>query len=139
MTMNGLGLGAGLVNVVVHRVWPEVVGEVAARRTRPGLLRNGRLEVTVGDAVWLQQLMMLKPVILARLESHLGSQVVRDIFFSVGALSPPVARPGSVSRGKGRQLSAEMQVRLQGILQPVQDPDCREVLTRLLRKAWGAE
>ena len=72
MTLDRLGLGVGMVNVVVHRVWSEVVGEKVASRSQPGLLKNGRLQVTVGDAVWLQQLTMLKPAILAGLESHLG-------------------------------------------------------------------
>jgi hypothetical protein len=132
-----MGLDVGMANMVVHRVWPEVVGEEVARRSQPGLLRKGRLQVTVADAVWLQQLTMLKPAILARLESHLGSRAVRDIFFTLGTC-PGTAAPGAepASPGQGKPPSPELEERLRKILQPVGDSECREVLARILRKTW---
>ncbi|MFQ5847058.1 MAG: DUF721 domain-containing protein [Candidatus Methylomirabilales bacterium] len=136
MTLDRFGLGGGAANVVVHRVWAEVVGEEVARRSQPGLLKNGRLQVTVGDAVWLQQLTMLKPAILAGLESHVGSRVVQDIFFVLGVPSAPTARPEPPARRGSGPLSPEMQGRLREVLRPIQDQECREVLTRILRKAW---
>lgn len=135
-TLQGLGLEAGMANVVVHRVWSHVVGEEVARRSQPGLLRNGRLQVTVADAVWLQQLTMLKPTILASLESHLGSRAVREIFFTLGTCPNAPAQPEPASRGQGDPPSPELEERLAQVLQPVLDSDCREVLTRILRKAW---
>lgn len=135
-TLERLGLGVGLATVVVHRVWPDVVGEEVARRSQPGLLRNGRLQVTVVDAVWLQQLTMLKPAILASLESHVGSGVVRDLFFTLGTLEFPSTRPRHTSRKKSRDLSPEVQEHLQEILRPVHDQECREILGRILKKAW---
>jgi predicted nucleic acid-binding Zn ribbon protein len=133
-----LGLEVGMANVVVHRVWPHVVGEEVARRSQPGLLRKGRLQVTVADAVWLQQLTMLKPAILASLESHLGSRAVRDIFFTLGPCPDTAAAPRlePVSRGQGDPPSPELEERLREILQPVRDSECREVLARILRKTW---
>jgi predicted nucleic acid-binding Zn ribbon protein len=138
MILQRLGLEVGMANVVVHRVWPHVVGEEVARRSQPGLLRKGRLQVTVADAVWLQQLTMLKPAILASLESHLGSRAVRDIFFTVGTCPNAAAapRPEPVSRGQGDPPSPEVEERLREILQPVRDSECREVLARILRKTW---
>jgi len=137
MTLQRLGLEVGMANVVVHRVWPHVVGEEVARRSHPGLLRNGRLQVTVADAVWLQQLTMLKPAILASLESHLGSRAVRDIFFTLGTCPNAAVRPEPASRGQGDPPpSPELEERLTQVLQPVLDSDCREVLARILRKAW---
>ena len=137
MILQRLGLEVGMANVVVHRVWPHVVGEEVARRSQPGLLRKGRLQVTVADAVWLQQLTMLKPAILASLESHLGSRAVRDIFFTLGPCPDAAApRPEPVSRGQGDPPSPELEERLREILQPVRDSECREVLARILRKTW---
>ncbi len=138
-TLDLLGLGVGFVNVVIHRVWSEVVGEEVARRSQPGLLKNGRLHVTVGDAVWLQQLTMLKPRILTGLESHVGAGVVRDIFFILGTPSMPTARPEQISRRRSHPSSSEMQGRIQEILRPVQDEECREVLARILKKAWETD
>jgi predicted nucleic acid-binding Zn ribbon protein len=139
MTLDGLGLGVALANVAVYRVWPEVVGEEVSRRSQPGLLRNGRLQVIVADAVWLQQLTMLKPAILASLESQLGSGMVRDIFFTLGVPSVPAARRKSPSRGRSDRLSPEMQGHLQEILRPVQDQECREIIGRILTNAWESD
>lgn len=140
ITLNQLGLGVSLSTAAIHRVWSEVVGEEVARRSQPGLLKNGRLQVTVSDAVWLQQLTMLKPTILASLESHLGSRVVRELFFTVGTLSfPPVRRESTFRDHKSAAISPEVRTRLQEVLRPIQDEECRIVLTRILRKAWGAD
>jgi predicted nucleic acid-binding Zn ribbon protein len=139
MTLDRLGLGVGMANVVIHRAWPQVVGEEVARRSQPGLLRNGRLHVTVVDAIWLQQLTMLKPRILAGLESHLGSRMVLDIFFSVGTLSFPAPERQRIPRGRRDRLSPEQQEHVKAILGPVQDQECREVLGRILTKACESE
>lgn len=137
-TLEQLGLGASVATVAIHRVWSAVVGEEVARRSQPGLLRNGRLQVTVTDAVWLQQLTMLKPTILASLEAHLGSGIVRELFFSVGRLSVSSPRHESTLRTGGGVVSPEVQRRLQEVLRPIQDEECRLVLARILRKAWRA-
>jgi predicted nucleic acid-binding Zn ribbon protein len=136
VALHQLGLDVGMANVIVHRVWSHVVGEEVARRSQPGLLRNGRLQVTVADAVWLQQLTMLKPAILKSLESHLGSRAVRDIFFVLGTWPTVAARPEPDSRGQSDSPSRELEERVTQALQPVQDSECREVLARILRKAW---
>jgi predicted nucleic acid-binding Zn ribbon protein len=139
MTLDRLGLGVGMVNVIIHRVWPEVVGEEVARRSQPGPLKHGRLQVTVVDAVWLQQLTMLKPTILASLESHLGSRLVRDIFFSLGTVSLAAARPARASRGRRNRLSLEVQEHIQEILRPVHDEECRKILGRILTNEWESD
>lgn len=139
LTLDRLGLGVSVANVVIHRVWPEVVGEEVARRSQPGMLKNGRLQVTVVDAVWLQQLTMLKPRILASLGSHLGTRIVRDIFFTVGTLAFPVTRPKRAAPRKRDGLSPQMEQHVQEILRPVQDEECRKVLGRILTKAWESD
>lgn len=138
-TLDQLGLGASVATVAIHRAWPELVGEEVARRSEPGLLKNGRLQVTVTDAVWVQQLTMLKPKILASLEAHLGSGIVRELFFSVGR--PVVPRPGhaSVIRAGSSEIDPEVQARLHEVLRPIQDEECRGVLARILTKAWKAD
>ncbi|MFQ5521016.1 MAG: DciA family protein [Candidatus Methylomirabilales bacterium] len=137
MTLDRLGLGGSLATVAIRRVWPQVVGEEVARRSRPDRIRNGRLQVIVGDAVWLQQLVMLKPQIMARLKAH--APAVRDIFFTVGISTSPSSPAEGTYRPKSDPLSPETEVRIQEAVQPVHDEECREVLTRILRKAWRRE
>lgn len=137
-TLDQLGLGVSWTTVAIHRVWAEVVGEEVARRSQPGVFKNGRLQVTVTDAVWVQQLTMLKPTILSSLEAHLGSRVVRELFFSVGTPSFPSPRYQSPARAGSSTISPQAQARLQEVLRPIQDEECRVVLSRILKKAWKA-
>lgn len=137
-TLDQLGLGVSWTTVAIHRVWAEVVGEEVARRSQPGVFKNGRLQVTVTDAVWVQQLTMLKPTILSSLEAYLGSRVVRELFFSVGTPSFPSPRYESPARAGSSTISPQAQARLQEVLRPIQDEECRVVLSRILKKAWKA-
>jgi predicted nucleic acid-binding Zn ribbon protein len=129
------GLTTGMVNATISRIWPEVVGEEVARKSRPGLLKNGRLQVFVTDSVWIQQLTLLKPKLLEALRSHLKASIVQDLFFTLGML-PSSQEPGSPRRREA-QLSPEEEARIQELLRPLQDLECWEVLTRILRKARG--
>ncbi len=129
------GLTTGLVNATIARIWPEVVGEEVARKSRPGLLKSGRLQVFVTDSVWLQQLAMLKPKILEALRIRLQASIVHDLFFTLGMPSPP-QEPDTPRRRK-TQPPPEGDARIQEILQPLQDLECREVVARILRKARG--
>jgi predicted nucleic acid-binding Zn ribbon protein len=127
------GLTTGIINATIHRIWPKVVGEEVARKSRPGLLKNGRLQVFVTDSVWLQQLSMLKPKLLETLKAHLGAPIVQDLFFTLGM---PLASQGTDSppRRREAQLSPADEARIEELLQPLQDLECREVLARILRK-----
>ncbi len=137
--LDRLGLGSTLASGVINRVWAEVVGEEVARRTQPDRLRNGRLYVTVSDAVWLQQLAMLKPQILARLRAYSETPVVREIFFTVGTSSLVHSHPQKDCQRRKTPLSPQMELRLLEVMGPVRDEECREVLARILRKAWETD
>jgi hypothetical protein len=76
-------------------LWPEIVGEQVARASEAQSLRGGVLAVTVRDAVWNNQIALLKGDILAGYRRRLGRDIVRDVQCRVGRLRglPPVAAP----------------------------------------------
>lgn len=135
MLLRESGLTTGLVNATIHRIWPEVVGGEVARKSWPGLLKRGRLQVFVTDSIWLQQLTMLKPWLLQALGNRLGAPMVQDLYFTLGR--PPAPQDPPPSSGRQIQLSPEVEARIQEILRPLPDPECREVVGRILRKRWG--
>ncbi len=47
-------LAERMLEQAVRREWTETVGPEASRRTRPGALRQGTLEVSVDNSPWLQ-------------------------------------------------------------------------------------
>ena len=131
-TLRALDLERPLKAASLEGLWPEVVGQEVAQRTRPGRISRGRLTVLVADSVWLQQLTMLKPRLIEALNRRLGDPLVQDLFFRVEALPavpvlpltppPPPAEPPP-------------QVILDAYLAPVQGLPCETVLARILRRA----
>ncbi len=57
----------------VQRVWPTVVGSAIAAEANPTAERGGVLTVTCSASVWAQELDLMGPEILARLNTAIGS------------------------------------------------------------------
>jgi len=66
--------------------WRQAAGELAARYSRVGLLRRGKLEVTVAHSTLLQELSFRKPALLKALASLLPNQQIKDLRFRLGAV-----------------------------------------------------
>ncbi|MFH2004959.1 MAG: DUF721 domain-containing protein [bacterium] len=69
----------------VQRLWPSLVGEPTAGRSRPTSLRQGVLSVAVADSTWVQELTYLKQELLERVQSALSAQAVTALRFYVRA------------------------------------------------------
>jgi len=66
--------------------WSGLVGPALAEVTRAEKVVNGVLRVAVKDSVWAYHLSMLKPQLIKKLNSHVGSRIVRDIYFYIDNL-----------------------------------------------------
>jgi hypothetical protein len=86
----------------IGEVWPAALGERIGSRAVPLRLTRGELIVGVPDAVWRQELSLLAPEIVARLNEKLGAAVVQRLRL-VGATSAPPPPP----RAERRRLRAE--------------------------------
>ncbi len=131
-TLRALGLERPLKAASLEGLWPEVVGQEVAQRTRPGLISRGRLTVLVADSVWLQQLTMLKPRLIEALNRRLGDPMLQDLFFRVETLPPAAVRPPAPPPPPAEP---PPQVILDAYLAPVQGLPCEPVLARILRRA----
>ena len=60
----------------VQRVWPDAVGEVVAAQAEPTGERDGVLTVTCASAVWAQELDLMGPELVDRLNAVLGRDAV---------------------------------------------------------------
>lgn len=67
----------------IFALWTEVVGEAIAERAHPRFLRQGVLFVEVSSSAWANELNLLKPKLLQKLEAKLGKGVVRDLRYQV--------------------------------------------------------
>lgn len=109
------------------RIWPEVVGETIARHTEIASLKFHTLVVKVGNAMWIQELGLMRRQILAELTRRLGDGSVRELRFVKGTLSRRIvpARP-KPRRGLRRSVS----------LPELKDPELRQIFANLI-EAWG--
>jgi predicted nucleic acid-binding Zn ribbon protein len=60
----------------VQRMWPAAVGEAVAARATPTAERGGMLVVSCEAAVWAQELDLMGPELVARLNAALGADRV---------------------------------------------------------------
>jgi predicted nucleic acid-binding Zn ribbon protein len=57
----------------VQRVWPEAVGEAISVEARPTAERGGVLTISCSASVWAQELDLMGPAIVERLNESLES------------------------------------------------------------------
>lgn len=63
----------------VCNVWPEVVGQMIASRTKSISISEGKLFVVFTSAVVRNEIAMVKEGLIKALNDRLGGQVVKDI------------------------------------------------------------
>lgn len=59
--------------------WPQIVGESIARHATPIRMQETTLLVGVRDSVWLQELTMLRPQLLAKIHAVVDPALVTEI------------------------------------------------------------
>jgi predicted nucleic acid-binding Zn ribbon protein len=60
----------------VQRAWPDAVGPAIAREAAPESEHGGTLTVSCTAAVWAQELDLMGPAVVARLNASLGGERV---------------------------------------------------------------
>jgi predicted nucleic acid-binding Zn ribbon protein len=60
----------------VQRLWPDVVGAAIAAEATPTGDRSGTLTITCRSAVWAQELDLMGPDLVDRLNAALGADLV---------------------------------------------------------------
>lgn len=69
--------------------WAEVVGEKAAKASRPEAIRDGILFVNCRSSAWAQELTLLKDRVIRELNQRAGGDVIKDIRFSGAGFRKP--------------------------------------------------
>jgi predicted nucleic acid-binding Zn ribbon protein len=89
-----LGLADPVVFSRVVAMWPELVGETLAARSRVRGVRDGVLEVAVDSPAWATELRYLESELVARASRQVGDGVVRSIHVVVRPPDPPAPERG---------------------------------------------
>jgi predicted nucleic acid-binding Zn ribbon protein len=68
----------------VQRVWEQVAGPAVVAAATPTAERDGVLTVTCAAAVWAQELELMGPELVVRLNAALGDEPLRKLRCRVG-------------------------------------------------------
>lgn len=126
------GLAGKLHTYEAFLVWDEVVGPQINAHAQPARIRDGVLEVRVDQAVWMQQLQLMKPKILARLNERLGDKAIKDIFWRRGKIESALVTPTEPDRRPLPPLPVEETARIEEVVAPLNDPELRQRLQHFL-------
>ncbi|MDR2130218.1 MAG: DUF721 domain-containing protein [Odoribacteraceae bacterium] len=75
------GLDRKFKEMEACRVWPEVVGQAIATRTREVTMTGGKLFVRFTSSVVRSEMAMVKEGVIRALNDRLGEDVVTDIIY----------------------------------------------------------
>lgn len=130
-------LSERLIEVALRRDWATALPAGLGRRSQPGDLRNGTLEVRVDNSPWLHELSMRAEELLAALGARYGG-AVRDLRFRLAAPSrDDRARPVETGRETPPappRLTREELREVDATAAPLRDPQIARALRRLLIK-----
>jgi hypothetical protein len=131
----GMGLDDRMQQYRSLIVWEEVVGPQISARTRPVKLRENVLEVNVDQPAWMQQLQLMKPKILASLNSQLGKGTIKDLYLKLGKVNDRGAKPlEQPPAWRMVHLDEVEKQQVERLLTGISDPELRMEMEMFLQK-----
>lgn len=134
------GMAIHMLEFRLQQHWPEIVGEHVARHTWPDSVRHRKLYLVAENSVWLQQLLFLKPELLAKINAAADGEALSDIVLRVGTVRPPDTGESpfpqpALSEQKDADVSAEARAEIAVAVQAVADPELQARLKTLFSKS----
>ncbi|MBN1254660.1 MAG: DUF721 domain-containing protein [Deltaproteobacteria bacterium] len=136
--LKGLNLDTKMRGYAVWGVWDKAVGDAIAHQAQPAFVRGGILFVKCSTSAWMQQLHFMKGKIRDELNQLLGREVVKEIRFQMGSIDHPPTGGPIVDNQEVVLDDAERQ-RIDEALQPLEDPEIREIARRIMVKEASAK
>ena len=126
------GLGSRLSEYRVFGQWEKSVGPVIARHAQPQAVRGKKLTLIVDSPAWMQQLSLLKPEIMKKVNSILGKEAVKEITLRLGEIESrelPPEEPLVTA-----VLNQDEQEKIEAYVREISDADTREAVRRVIEK-----
>lgn len=131
--LRSYGFGSKLNEYRVFGKWDKAVGAAIALHARPLAVRGTKLSLVVDSPAWMQQLSLMKPQLIEKVNQMLGRDVIKDITLKLGEIElpqkkEPAYRPAPV------KLDAETMQQIDGYVKDLEDEETRDALRRLIEK-----
>lgn len=131
--LSSQGYGRKLKEHQAWLVWEKVVGPQIAHHAKPLRIRDGVLEVRVDQPIWMQQLRMMAPQILQRLNQALGEELIRELFWKRGQLPEEIPQEPPFRPPKAA-LDQHEEEKIAASLAAIEDEDLQESLRRAMTR-----
>jgi predicted nucleic acid-binding Zn ribbon protein len=135
--LHRLNLDTKMRGYAVWGVWDQAVGETVAQQAQPTFVRAGTLFVKCSSSAWMQELQFMKGTICKELNRLVGREAVKDIRFQMGTIARPSHNEPSAADQEVALDDAERE-RIDKALRPLQDPETREIVRRIMVKGASA-
>ncbi len=134
------GMAIPMLECRLQQHWCEIVGDHVARHTWPESIRHRKLYLVAENSVWLQQLLFLKPELLAKINGAADGEALTDIVLRVGTVPSPDTGEGTSSRAAPAEqneetVSAETRTAIESTVCAIADPDLQARLKALFAKS----
>ena len=126
------GLEGRLSEYRIFGRWEKSVGRVIARHAQPQAVRGKKLTLIVDSPAWMQQLSLLKPEIIEKVNRSLGREEIQDIMLKLGEVAS--AEKSSDDMPVRAGLDADEREQVEHVARDISDPDIRESFRHLLEK-----
>lgn len=126
------GLEGRLSEYRIFGCWERSVGRVIARHAQPQAVRAKKLTLIVDSSAWMQQLSLLKPELIGKVNRSLGREEIKDIALKLGEVSS--ADKDADSGPVRASLDAEEREKIARYAGEISDPEVRESFRHLLEK-----
>ena len=113
--------------------WEQTVGAVIARHAQPQQVRGRKLSLVVDSPAWMQQLSLLKPEIIAKLNRSLGREAIKDITLKLGEIEVSHEQPAE-KETIPLPLDPEERARIEHIVGEIADDVTRDTVRRVIEK-----
>ena len=67
--------------VTIALAWKKIVGNIVAERSEIQKIDNNILFIAVNNSVWLQEMVLTKKIIIAKIKQRLGIELKDIVFF----------------------------------------------------------
>lgn len=126
------GLGNRLSEYRIFGQWKRSIGPVIAQHAQPLSLHGKKLTLVVDSPAWMQQLSLLKPEIISKVNSTMGKEVVREITLKLGEVESRIEMTEAPSVLP--VLDKEDREKIEHYLRGINDTDTREMIRRVIEK-----
>ena len=116
----------------IFGLWERSMGSMIARHAQPQSVRGKRLSLIVDSPAWMQQLTLLKPDIIEKLNKSLGRTAIKDITLKLGEI--PVDHERTPEEPTATPLDPDERATIEQYVAKITDVATRDAIRRVIEK-----